>query len=154
MNIVPLFFNNKEEGKMATQIRKFEQEAIVDTITDKIETELKSKRTELIKDDRDYESMLSDANYMKALGRDIDDLTEKRNLLYNSICERVQEWNVSNSSYALDINRYQGVLSLNPKLSSYHLKEKIGNKVAIALLPKDAIENMDTIISNITKEFV
>jgi len=98
---------------MATQIRKFEQEAIVDTIADKIETELKSKRQEMIKDDRDYESML-----------------------------------------ALDINRYQGVLSLNPKLNSYHLKEKIGNKVAIALLPKDAIENMDTIISNITKEFV
>jgi len=139
---------------MATQIRKFEQDAIVDTIADKIETTLKSKRTEMIKDDKDYEAMLSDSNQMKALSKDIDDLTEKRNLLYGSIYERVQEWNVSNSSYALDINRYQGVLSLNPKLNSYHLKEKIGNKVAIALLPKDAIENMDTIISNITKEFV
>ena len=139
---------------MATQIRKFEQEAIVDTIADKIQTELKSKRQEMIKDDRDYESMLSDSNQMKALSKDIDDLTEKRNLLYGSIYERVQEWNASNNSYALDINRYQGVLSLNPKLNSYHLKEKIGNKVAIALLPKDAIENMDTIISSITKEFV
>ena len=132
---------------MATQIRKFEQEAIVDTIADKIETTLKSKSTEMIKNDKDYESML-------ALGKDIDVLTEKRNLLHDSIYERVKEWNVSNSSYALDINRYQGVLSLNPKLNSYHLKEKIGNKVAIALLPKDAIENMDTIISSITKEFV
>jgi len=139
---------------MATQIRKFEQDAIVDTIADKIETELKSKRTEMIKDDRDYESMLSDSNQMKALSKDIDDLTEKRNLLFGSIYERVQEWNASNNSYALDINRYQGVLSLNPKLNYYHLREKIGNKVAIALLPKDAKENMDTIISNITKEFV
>ena len=139
---------------MATQIRKFEQDAIVDTIADKIETELKSKRQEMIKDDRDYESMLSDSNQMKALSKDIDDLTEKRNLLHGSIYERVQEWNASNNSYALDINRYQGVLSLNPKLNSYHLREKIGNKVAIALLPKDAKENMDTIISNITKEFV
>ena len=143
---------------MATQIRKFEQDAIVDTIADKIETELKSKRQEMIKDDRDYESMLSDANQMKALGKDIDNLTDKRNLLYGSVYERVQEWNVrssrSNNSYALDINRYQGVLSLKPKLSSYHLKEKISNKVAIALLPKDAIENMDTIIANIAKEFV
>ena len=34
---------------MATQIRKFEQEAIVDTIADKIETELKSKRTKMQK---------------------------------------------------------------------------------------------------------
>jgi len=139
---------------MATQIRKFEQDAIVDTIADKIETELKSKRQEMIKDDRDYESMLSDSNQMKALSKDIDDLTEKRNLLHGSIYERVQEWNASNNSYALDINRYQGVLSLNPKLNYYHLREKIGNKVAIALLPKDAKENMDTIISNITKEFV
>ena len=139
---------------MATQIRKFEQEAIVDTIADKIETTLKSKSTEMIKNDKDYESMLSDANYMKALGKDIDVLTEKRNLLYGSIYERVQEWKASKNSYALDINRYQGVLSLNPKLNSYHLKEKIGNKVAVALLPKDAIENMDTIISNIMKEFV
>ena len=98
--------------------------------------------------------MLSDSNYMKSLAKDIDVLTEKRNLLYGSIYERVQEWNASNSSYALDINRYQGVLSLNPKVNSYHLKEKIGNKVAIALLPKDAIENMDTIIANIAKEFV
>jgi len=139
---------------MSTQIRKFEQDAIVETIADKIETKLKSKRQEMIKDDRDYESMLSDANQMKALGKDIDDLEEKRNLLHKSICERVREWNGSNTSYALDINRYQGVLSLNPKLNSYHLKEKIGNKVAIALLPKDAIENMDNIIANIAKEFV
>jgi len=139
---------------MATQIRKFEQDAIVETIADKIETELKSKRQEMIKDDRDYESMLSDANQMKALGKDIDNLTDKRNLLYGSVYERVQEWNGSNTSYALDINKYQAVLSLNPKLNSYHLKEKIGSKVAIALLPKDAIENMDTIIANIAKEFV
>lgn len=139
---------------MATQIRKFEQDAIVDTIADKIETELKSKRQEMIKDDTDYESMLSDANQMKALGKDIDNLTEKRNLLYGSIYAHVQEWNVSNDTYSLDINRYEGVLSLKPKLSSYHLKEKISNKVAIALLPKDAIENMDTIIANIAKEFV
>ena len=139
---------------MATQIRKFEQDAIVETIADKIETELKSKRQEMIKDDRDYESMLSDANQMKALGKDIDNLTDKRNLLYGSVYERVQEWNGSNTSYALDINKYQAVLSLNPKLNSYHLKEKIGNKVAIALLPKDAIENMDNIIANIAKEFV
>ena len=143
---------------MATQIRKFEQDAIVNIISDKIETELKSKRQEMIKDDRDYESMLSDANQMKALAKDIDNLTEKRNLLYGNIYAHVQEWNVrssrSNNSYALDINRYQGVLSLKPKLNSYHLKEKISNKVAIALLPKDAIENMDTIIANIAKEFV
>ena len=139
---------------MATQIRKFEQDAIVETIADKIETELKSKRQEMIKDDRDYESMLSDANQMKALGKDIDNLTDKRNLLYGSVYERVQEWNGSNTSYALDINKYQAVLSLNPKLNSYHLKEKIGSKVAIALLPKDAIENMDNIIANIAKEFV
>ena len=139
---------------MSTQIRKFEQDAIVETIADKIETELKSKRQEMIKDDRDYESMLSDANQMKALGKDIDNLTDKRNLLYGSVYERVQEWNGSNTSYALDINKYQAVLSLNPKLNSYHLKEKIGSKVAIALLPKDAIENMDTIIANIAKEFV
>ena len=139
---------------MATQIRKFEQEAIVDTIVNTIETTFKSKRQELTEDDRGYASMLSDANRIKALNKQIDELNDLRNQIATSVSERTQEWNGANSSYRLDLDRYQGVLSLNPKLNSYHLKEKIGNKVAIALLPKDAIENMDTIIANIAKEFV
>ena len=138
---------------MATQIRKFEQEAIVDTIADKIETTLKSKRTEMIKDDKDYESMLSDANRIKALNKQIEELTDLRNQIATSVFKRTQEWNGANSSYRLDLTRYSGVLSLD-LANQYKMKQDVTNRVAIALLPKDAIENMDTIIANIAKEFV
>ena len=138
---------------MATQIRKFEQEAIVDTIVNTIETTFKSKRQELTEDDRGYASMLSDANRIKALNKQIDELNDLRNQIATNVSERTQEWNGSNSSYRLDLNRYSGVLSLD-LANQRKMKQDVTNRVAIALLPKDAIDNMDTIIANIAKEFV
>jgi protein subunit release factor A len=138
---------------MATQIRKFEQEAIVDTIVNTIETTFKSKRQELTEDDRGYASMLSDANRIKALNKQIEELTDLKNQIVTNVSERTQEWNGSNSSYRLDLNRYSGVLSLD-LANQRKMKQDVTNRVAIALLPKDAIDNMDTIIANIAKEFV
>ena len=138
---------------MATQIRKFEQEAIVDTIVNTIETTFKSKRQELTEDDRGYASMLADANRIKALNKQIEELGDLKNQIVTSVSERTQEWNGSNSSYRLDLNRYSGVLSLD-LANQRKMKQDVTNRVAIALLPKDAIENMDTIIANIAKEFV
>ena len=138
---------------MATQIRKFEQEAIVDTIVNTIEKTFKSKRQELTEDDRGYASMLSDANRIKALNKQIEELTDLRNQIATSVSERTQEWNGANSSYRLDLTRYSGVLKLD-LANQYKMKQDVTNRVAIALLPKDAIENMDTIIANIAKEFV
>ena len=138
---------------MATQIRKFEQEAIVDTIVNTIETTFKSKRQELTEDDRGYASMLSDANRIKALNKQIEELTDLKNQISTSVSERTQEWNGANSSYRLDLNRYSGVLSLD-LANQRKMQQDVTNRVAIALLPKDAIENMDTIIANIAKEFV
>ena len=138
---------------MATQIRKFEQEAIVDTIVNTIETTFKSKRQELTEDDRGYASMLSDANRIKALNKQIEELGDLKNQIVTNVSERTQEWNGSNSSYRLDLNRYSGVLSLD-LANQRKMKQDVTNRVAIALLPKDAIDNMDTIIANISKEFV
>lgn len=138
---------------MATQIRKFEQEAIVDTIVNTIEKTFKSKRQELTEDDRGYASMLSDANRIKALNKQIGELTDLKNQIFTNVSERTQEWNGANSSYRLDLNRYSGVLSLD-LANQRKMQQDVTNRVAIALLPKDAIENMDTIIANIAKEFV
>jgi protein subunit release factor A len=138
---------------VATQIRKFEQEAIVDTIINTIETTFKSKRQELTEDDRGYASMLSDANRIKALNKQIEELGDLTKQIANNVSERTEEWNGANSSYHLHLNRYSGVLSLD-LANQYKMKQDVTNKVAIALLPKDAIENMDTIIANIAKEFV
>jgi protein subunit release factor A len=97
--------------------------------------------------------MLSDANRIKALNKQIDELNDLRNQIATSVSERTQEWNGANSNYKLYLNRYSGVLSLD-LANQRKMKQNVTNRVAIALLPKDAIENMDTIIANIAKEFV
>ena len=57
MNIVPLFFNNKEESNMATQIRKFEQDAIVETIVDRVISSKETKAQYAVKKCKEYKSL-------------------------------------------------------------------------------------------------
>ena len=55
--------------------------------------------------------------------------------------------------FDLDYNRWNAVLDVKTGVNKWNLKEKIANRIAISLLPKDAIQNIDAIIENIAKEF-
>ena len=138
---------------MATQIRKFEQDAIVDSIVDKVEKSLKDKTRELSMKDKTYKAMLSEANEVKAIKKEIQNLSDKKDKMSAKLYEEVALYN-EGLTYNLSFDKWNGVLSVSPQPNSYQLKHEIANKVAISLLPKDAIDNIDAIISNIAKEFV
>ena len=139
---------------MATQIRKFEQDAIVDSIVDKVEKSLKDKTRELSMKDKTYKAMLSEANEVKAIKKEIQNLSDKKDKMSAKLYEEVALYNADLNTYNLSFDKWNGVLSVSPQPNSYQLKHEIVNKVAISLLPKDAIDNIDAIISNIAKEFV
>ena len=138
---------------MATQIRKFEQDAIVDSIVDKVEKSLKDKARELSMKDKTYKAMLSEANEVKAIKKEIQNLSDKKDKMSAKLYQEVELYN-EGLTYNLSFDKWNGVLSVSPQPNSYQLKHEIANKVAISLLPKDAIDNIDAIISNIAKEFV
>ena len=138
---------------MATQIRKFEQDAIVDTIVDTVKENLKEKSRNMVSKDKTYASMLSNANEVKAIDKQILGIKDKRDKLADKIATQVHTYNAGCDTYELDFNRYSAVIRLD-LTNKYKLRRSVTNQVAIALLPKDSIENMDTIIDSIVRRFV
>jgi len=134
---------------MATQIRKFEQDAIVDVIFDKV---TKSKRNGAITGCKEYRDLLSKANEVKSFDKQIKTLQDQRDSLSNKVQRGVEEYN-SVREFDLDYNKWNAVLDVKTGVNKWKLKEKIANRIAISLLPKDAIQNIDAIIESIAKEF-
>ena len=143
------------------QIRKFEQDAIVDTtlatiIADRDEVIAKLKLTpEYIGIEQRLNSIKDLNKQSKALD---DKVTSERKEL-ESIVEAFNE-DVLNSNpiYKLEYNRYsyQGEtgLQFNTSTSSYgNAGQSIQNEIAIALLPKDAVNDINSIIERIADKF-
>ena len=137
---------------MATQIRKFEQNAIVDVIFDKVTKSKRNKANGAITGCKEYRDLLSKANEVKAFDKQIEILKESRDELSRKVSRGVEHYN-SVREFDLDYNRWNAVLDVKTGVNKWNLKEKIANRIAISLLPKDAIQNIDAIIENIAKEF-
>ena len=137
---------------MPTQIRKFEQDAIVDVIFDKVTKSKRNKANGAITGCKEYRDLLSKANEIKAFDKQIKTLQDQRDSLSNKVSRGVEEYN-SVRDFELKYDRWNAVLSTQTGICEWRLKEKIANKIAISLLPKDAIQNIDAIIESIAKEF-
>tara|TARA_R100000008_G_scaffold86361_1_gene79093 strand:+ start:1192 stop:1608 length:417 start_codon:yes stop_codon:yes gene_type:complete len=137
---------------MATQIRKFEQDAIVDVIFDKVTKSKRNKANGAITGCKEYRDLLSKANEVKSFDKQIKTLQDQRDSLSNKVQRGVEEYN-SVREFDLDYNRWNAVLDVKTGVNKWNLKEKIANRIAISLLPKDAIQNIDAIIESIAKEF-
>ena len=143
------------------QIRKFEQDAIVDStistiIADKDETIKQLKAT---KEYRHIENKLAN----------LVDLKEQNKILERSIRDEkdniedvVKYFNTnvlnSNPIYKLEFDSWRysksDGLSFNLEISSYGKAGKaIQNEIAIALLPKDAVNDINSIIERIADKF-
>ncbi len=137
---------------MATQIRKFEQDAIVDVILEKVTKSKNNKANGAITGCKEYRDLLSTANEVKSFDNQIKILKEQRDELSNKVHRGVEHYN-SVRDFELKYDRWNGVLSTKIGINKWKLKEKIANRIAISLLPKDAIQNIDAIIESIAKEF-
>ena len=139
------------ELKMATQIRKFEQDAIVETIVDRVISSKETQAKYAVKKCKEYKELLSTANEVKSFDKQINMLKEQRDELSTKVSRGVELYNYAND-FELKYDRWNGVLSTQTGVNEWKLKEKIANKIAISLLPKDAVDNIDAIIENIVKE--
>tara|TARA_R100000781_G_C4028598_1_gene109791 strand:+ start:168 stop:632 length:465 start_codon:yes stop_codon:yes gene_type:complete len=149
---LPHFLNNKEESNMATQIRKFEQDAIVESIFDKVTKDKTTRAFDAVKKCKEYRDLLSTANEIKSFDKQIEILKEQRDELSRKVSRSVEHYN-SVRDFELAYDRWNGVLSTQTGINEWKLKEQIANRIAISLLPKDAVENIDAIIKKIAKEF-
>tara|TARA_R100001086_G_scaffold168442_1_gene91566 strand:+ start:356 stop:772 length:417 start_codon:yes stop_codon:yes gene_type:complete len=137
---------------MATQIRKFEQDAIVESILEKVTEDKTSRAFDAVKNCKEYKDLLSTANEVKSFDKQIEILKEQRDELSTKVHRGVEHYN-SVRDFELKYDRWSGVLSTQTGINEWKLKEKIANRLAISLLPKDAIQNIDAIIKKIAKEF-
>jgi len=137
---------------MATQIRKFEQDAIVDVILEKVIKSKNNKANGAITGCKEYRDLLSTANEVKSFDKQIEILKEQRDELSKKVSRGVELYNYA-KDFELKYDRWSAVLSTQTGITEWKLKEKIANKIAISLLPKDAIQNIDAIIESIAKEF-
>jgi len=138
---------------MATQIRKFEQDAIVSTINSKIE-EASKVDFEQLKETAKFITVSNKSKQILKLADKIKNLEEEKYSLRKEASKSLKELNSG-------LNRYKVTCGYSfedePKLelrNSWSIKSDIANRVAIALLPKDAISNLESIIDKIAKEFV
>ena len=143
------------------QIRKFEQDAIVDStiahiISDKDDTVATLEATP------EYAGITQLANTIIDLKKQKGILSDKSDSVEKELERAVEAFNedVLSSSpiYKLEYNRYsyQGELGLrfNTDISNYSsARNIIANDIAIALLPKDAVNDINSIIERIADKF-
>jgi len=143
------------------QIRKFEQDAIVDTtlatiIADRDEVIATLKATP------EYVGITQKLASIKDLNKQSKALEDKATSERQELESIVEAFNEdvlnSNPIYKLEYNRYsyQGEtgLKFNTSTSSYgNAGQAIQNEIAIALLPKDAVNNINSIIERIANKF-
>ncbi len=138
---------------MATQIRKFEQDAIVDTINSKIE-EARKVDFEQLKETAKFITVSNKAKQILKINSKIEKLREEKSSLRTEARKSLKELNSGLDKYKVTCG-YS--FESEPKFEmqdQWHIKSDITNRVAIALLPKDAISNLESIIDKIAKEFV
>ena len=143
------------------QIRKFEQDAIVDTtlatiIADRDEVIAKLKLTP------EYVGIQQRLDSIKDLNKQSKALDDKASLEKKELEKAVEVFNEdvlnSNPIYKLEFDSWRysesDGLSFNTDISSYSKTATIiQNEIAIALLPKDAVDNIESIIKRIADNF-
>ena len=129
------------------QLRKFEQDAIVNTIAEKVNKQRKIKARQLVSK-RDY---LSFEKQIEA----IEKLQEKESEIYNKHRKLKKKLETHIKSFNHN-NRVNLVLGYKNDLdfvdNGYTLNQEISDKLAIALLAKDSTDRLPQIINEITKE--
>ena len=143
------------------QIRKFEQDAIVDSTISTIVSD-KSEVIATLEATPEYVGIQNDYDKIADLKAQVKILEED---LRNSVSEikiKVADFNSNvlnaNLVYEVKYNDYcynsSQALQIEADVSSYgKARDVISNEVAIALLPKDAVNDINSIIESIADKF-
>ena len=143
------------------QIRKFEQDAIVDGICTQIVANSGHMISKLEKTP-EYKELASLKEQIGDFDKKINELEKARSELKKQFDEAKTNFNDSISHTALYIQSggysyYNSDLpvQIEVNVSGYgSVREQISNKLTVKLLPSDSLENIQTIMSSIVDEFL
>jgi len=131
------------------QLRKFEQDAIVNTITKKININRQIKARQLVSK-RDYLSFEKQIESIEKLKEQEQKIYSKQRKLQKELKTHINSFNHNNN-----VNLVLGYKNdLDFVDNGYELNQEISDKLAIALLQKDSTDRLPQIINEITQESV
>jgi len=131
------------------QLRKFEQDAIVNIITKKININRKIKAKQLVSK-RDYLSFEKQIESIEKLKEQEQKIYSKQRKLQKELKTHINSFNHNNN-----VNLVLGYKNdLDFVDNGYELNQEISDKLAIALLQKDSTDRLPQIINEITQESV
>ena len=141
------------------QIRKFEQDAIVDGICTQILANSGHMISKL-KDTPEYKELSSLKEQIGDFGKKINELEEAKSELRRQFEKARINFNnsVSNTVLNIESSAYYSdtpEIEIKANISGYSsAREQISNKLAVKLLPSDSLENIQAIMSSIVDEFL
>ncbi len=143
------------------QIRKFEQDAIVDGICTQIVANSGHMISKL-EETPEYKNLVSLKEQMGDFGKKIRELENAQSELREQFNEARTNFNESISHTALYVDsdsyyrsKENSSVEIKVNVSGYSsAREQISNKLAVKLLPSDSLENIQAIMSSIVDEFL
>jgi hypothetical protein len=134
------------------QIRKFEQEAIVNQIMEGVNERLDSK-IEKAKKSKEYKALAKKHDNVSKLDMAIERMNEARAEEVETLNKQIKKFNDFHTVENIGVST---INYNNQDLSwwkhDFAVKNKVANKLAVALLGKNAQERIKEIITAIAKE--
>lgn len=143
------------------QIRKFEQDAIVDGICTQIVANSGHMISKL-EETPEYRKLASLKEQIVDFSKKISELEDARSTLKKQFDEARTNFNesVSHTALYIDSNSYyrsqeNSSVEIEVNVSGYgSVRDKISNELAVKLLPRDSMENIQAIMSSIVDKFL
>ena len=135
------------------QIRKFEQEAIVNQIMEGVKERLDTT-IEKAKKSKDYKAVEKLAEVVVKLQKELDEVSEKKLVALRCVNEAIKNYNEFNTNENISLcgmNEYsQKTLSFSK--NDWQIKGSVADKLAVALIEPNAQEKIKEIIVAIASE--
>ena len=133
---------------MAQQMRKFEQDAIVNQIMKTVESKFE-KNNEAFKTKKEYQAIESTNESIVDIEKRINILRQEKDILQTTRRESIQAFN-SKFNTKLETT-YED--SLKFKFNDWTIKGEVEDKLAISLLDSEWKDNLPAIMEEIANQF-
>ena len=135
------------------QIRKFEQESIVNQIMEGVNERLDAK-VEKAKKSKDYKAVEKLADVVVKLQKEIEVANQKRSDALNRVNEAIKNYNEFSTDKMVGLSSMNNYNDSRLKFfrNDWQVKQQVSDKLAIALLEPNAQERIKEIIMAIASE--
>lgn len=135
------------------QIRKFEQESIVNQIMEGVNERLNAK-VEKAKKSKDYKAVEKLADVVVKLQKEIEFANQKRSDALNRVNEAIKNYNEFSTDKMVGLSSMNNYNDSRLKFfrNDWQVKQQVSDKLAIALLEPNAQERIKEIIMAIASE--